>query len=112
MRRGLNQEVIRLHLRHPDMTVSEIAKRIDAVPQYVSATLKRNGLKANTRPKKVAVVDGVTAHFPSSVCQLLSEEARKREISVNRLIRSIISIVARDRMVDAILDDQVLEDAA
>lgn len=38
-------EVIALHREHPDWTGGKIAAHLGCLPEYVSATLRRNGMK-------------------------------------------------------------------
>ncbi|ASW06274.1 hypothetical protein [Rhizobium sp. 11515TR] len=106
MRKGLKDRVLRIHRENPTLPVADIAKQIGAVPQYVTATLRRNGITPPRKPTKVPVPIGVTAYFTPEVCSLLRKDAERRRISVNQLIKSLVYAVARDGMVDAVLDDQ------
>lgn len=112
MRKGLKDKVLRIHRANPTMPVAEIAMKINAVPQYVTATLRRAGIVPPRRPTKVPVPTGTMAYFPPDICSLLLKDAERRRISVNHLIRSIVESVAKDGMVDAVLDDQLPDEVA
>lgn len=45
-------EVIACHREHPDWTSGQIAFHLDCLPEYVSATFRRNGLKLPNSGKR------------------------------------------------------------
>jgi len=72
-------EVIEAHRLHPDWTVGDIAAHLDCLPQYVSATAKRNNL---VLPKRQRVPGALrTSERQAALMDLkfLREAIRKRE---------------------------------
>jgi hypothetical protein len=47
----------------------------------------------------------VTVQIPMHTARGLRRDARKRETTVPRLISDLVSVVAQDRLCDAVLDD-------
>lgn len=45
-------------------------------------------------------------HIPLDVRQQLAPHARKRDMTIERLILELAAVIGRDSLVDAILDDQ------
>jgi hypothetical protein len=96
-------QVIAAHRAHPEWTASDIAAHLGCLREYVSATAKRNGLKlATRRPGRLPYIE-----LTASTVAKLERFADDREICVADLAKLIIETVARDDMVDAVLDDRV-----
>ena len=82
--------------------------RVDAIARRIGTTVKnvetmaryarRRGL-----PLPVEVVETLLSH---DVHQRLVPQARKRKVTVDRLIVQLITAIANDNMVDAVLDDK------
>lgn len=101
MTRKLKHEVLCLHREYPDYTNTDIARIIGSLPQYVSVTLKRNGMKAGRRPSVGIHVPVVSA----SIMDRLRPCADRRSLTVSELVLALLRVIAADKMVDAILDD-------
>jgi hypothetical protein len=97
-------EVIAAHKDHPDWTISDVARHLGCLPQYVTATARRNGL---IFPKMKPSYTRPYVYITASARQALSRAAQRRGVTVAELAREIIDTVARDHMVDAVLDDRV-----
>lgn len=109
---GLKDEVIRLHFANPKATVLDIAKALDARPEYVRSTFRRNDLTAprGYGRKGSVFIETTRSLYSEATAARLQPEADRRGISIDRLIYMVLQRVASDRMVNAILDD--MEDAA
>lgn len=95
-------QVISTHLAHPDWTTSDIAKHLGCIPQYVTATARRNGLRLPKGRSNFAYL-----RLSGSTIEALTEPAIKRGLSPRELAVSIVETVAREKMIDAVLDDGV-----
>lgn len=101
MNRKLKHEVLRLHRENPQATNTDIANIIGSIPQYVSVTLKRNGMKAPRRTP----VQPFRATIPNQIAERLRPSAENRCLTIPELVVSLLRVIAADKMVDAILDD-------
>ncbi|MEO3387349.1 hypothetical protein [Mesorhizobium sp. CAU 1741] len=94
-------EVIAAHQAHPEWCASDIAAALGCMREYVVATAKRNRLVLPPKKQPSRVV-----YLGKAVADLLREAADIREMTPNELAQAIIETVARENMVDAILDDR------
>lgn len=84
-------------------TNAEIAAALNRNINQVSGKVTRLGLNGSRRPKRKK---RSAPFMPSCYSRLvLIREARKRNISVQELEARLLDIVAREKLVDAILDD-------
>jgi hypothetical protein len=97
-------EVIAAHRKHPEWTAGEIASALGCMREYVVSTARRNDL---TLPKVRPAYTRPYVYLTASARQALSIAAQRRGVTVAELAREIIDTVARDHMVDAVLDDRV-----
>lgn len=93
-------DVIAAHQQYPQWTASEIAAHLGCLPEYVRATAQRNSLRL---PKIRGASPIVRLSAPAVLA--LSDHAAAREISVSDLAKRIVETIARENMVDAVLDD-------
>jgi hypothetical protein len=105
MRKRLNREVIRLRNSYPDETNAQLASRLGVLPQYISVTLKRQGLPKARRPSFEERPKTVSPRIPNNIADKLSHAAARRCMTTNQLIIALVTVIANDGMVDAILDD-------
>ena len=98
-------QVIAAHRAHPDWTARDISDALGCVPGYVNATARRNGL---TLPKAVSrrATARPTIRMSDAIMQALDAPAAQRGLTVSDLARRVIETVARENMVDAVLDDR------
>lgn len=97
-----------LALRMRGLTTSEIAEQV-GVPQKTVTAFEANACQ-RARPARMAPIGAIrmsriSDHFDPSVIDLLRPAAEKRHISVDSLIRKLAVTVAREAIVDAVLDD-------
>lgn len=93
-------------LGYPSMTAAVVALRAQGLS--ASAVARRLGIPANN----VASMESAArrrvvppVRLPVDVARLLERPARRRGIGIDCLALRIIATVARDGMVDAVLDD-------
>ena len=86
-------------LRAQGMRTHEIAERIGITPKIVQ-DLENSAARSRTPGR-----NGITCAVPPRYAALLEESARRRGMSVRALVDALIETIARDRMVDAVLDD-------
>ncbi len=84
-------------LRADGLTTNEIADKIGITPKIVQ-DLEYSAARQRGISKTCAIAERTSA--------LLEQPAAKRGMSVKALAQAIIDTVARDRMVDAVLDDR------
>jgi hypothetical protein len=91
-----------------DQKLSILASELRISVPAISWFAKKIGLPPRYNVKRSTVVLtplAVCNSFPPNEYQYLSQAAAKRKTSVRRLIQNVIVAVARDRMIDAVLDD-------
>ena len=81
-------------LRAQGLSAADVARRLGVSVDTVSA-LERPPRRRGSRPVRL----------PADVAKLLQKPADRRGLRVEQLALTIISTVARDGMVDAVLDD-------
>jgi hypothetical protein len=101
---GLKDRVLEIHRRNGDLTVSQIAEKIDASNEYVRATLRRAGCKASSEKSLFRL------KVPTKVGRSFSSAAAARGMSIEQIVTNILTILSEEDMIDAVLDDK--EDAA
>lgn len=96
-------EVIAAHEAHPDWTISDVARHLGCVPQYVTATARRNGLTFVKHQSKMRKV----LHITNPTAAAFMGPAEARGVKVHELAKLLLERIASDKLVDAILDDGV-----
>jgi hypothetical protein len=93
-------------LRADGLSTAAIAARIGIEPKTVSA-LEASAARATglSQPARSGEQLGRSILVPYQDYAALRPHAARRSITVDRLIRAIIEIIAQDDMVDAVLDD-------
>ncbi len=93
-------------LRADGLSTAAIAARIGIEPKTVAA-LEASAARAKrpSLPPISGPAVGRTVLIPFQDYAALRPHAARRAFTVDQLIRDIIEIVARDDMVDAVLDD-------
>lgn len=102
-RRAMKHLVIDTHRQHRDWTPQQIAQHLNCSDAYVRATAQRNGLVLPSGPHG----GSRKPYFPSHLTNLLERHADVRGVSARELAIKIVSVVAQENMVDAVLDDGV-----
>lgn len=97
-------EVIAVHRAHPDWSAGDIAAHLGCMHEYVRATARRNGFSL---PKASRLGTTSFVYLTKEIRAALDGAASTRGLTASELARSIIETVARDNMVDAVLDDRV-----
>lgn len=88
-------------LRAKGLPAEEVARLIGATRKNVES-LERYG----RRRGQALHVEAIATVLPDEVQERLAPQARKRNLSLNRLIIRILTAVANDNIVDAVLDDE------
>lgn len=88
-------------LRAQGLGTEEIAQRIGGTVTNVRS-LERYA-RRRSRPLPVEAIETL---LPERVTLLLGPEARKRNLTLNRLIIQLLTTIADDNMVGAVLDDR------
>lgn len=86
-------------LRAQGLRTSEIADRIGITPKIVQ------DLENSAARSRVPGALGVTCNIAPRCAVLLEQPAKRRGLSVKALVEAMIETIARDQMVDAVLDD-------
>lgn len=113
MGRGIifKDKCIELHIKNPKATNRDIAGMLGphVQPQYVSATLIRNGFKPFHGPRQFML-----PRVRSEIVGKLQAAAERRGLTPSELILALVTVIANEGMADAILDDadELLETAA
>jgi hypothetical protein len=91
-------------LRADGLSTAAIAARIGIEPKTVAA-LESSAAQRRASPAKSGEQIGRPVIVPYWDYAALRPHAARRATTVDQLIRDLIEIVARDDMVDAVLDD-------
>lgn len=91
-------KVISYHRSHPTATVVEVARALELEPTYVRNVGHREGFEFQDGR-------GSVVYVPRSVAEQLDTDALERGLTVNELSNQLLSVIAADGLVGAILDD-------
>lgn len=90
-------------LRGNGLTTVQIANAI-GIPEKTVIALELGSSRPRREPRPSEQL-GRTVVIPTDVLDALGPHAAKRSISVNYLVRLIVSTVVDEGMIDAVLDD-------
>ena len=90
-------------LRGNGLTTAQISSAI-GIPEKTVIALELGSSRPRREPRPSEQL-GRTVVIPTDVLDALGPHAAKRCISVNQLVRLIISTVVDESMIDAVLDD-------
>lgn len=99
---NLKQEVDRLHRDNPNATTGEIAQMLGVMPEYVRTTFRRLNISAPRAHRS----PGIEMRLSGDTARKLRPFADARGVNIRELAERVISTVASEGIVDAVLDDQ------
>lgn len=91
-------KVIAYHRAHPSATVGDTAQALGLQDAYIRAVGYRCGISFQD-------ARGAVVYVPKTVSTRLDDAALERGLTVNELSNKLLSIIAMDGLVGAILDD-------
>lgn len=94
-------------LRKEGLSTSAIARKLFIAPSSVSALEASHARSMHQRSDRPEKDHGRAVLLTPDVYRLLGPHAARRDMSVSHLARLIIETAVDEKMIDAILDDEV-----
>lgn len=99
------EKVLTTYQAHPDWTCKQIGEAIGKHPAYVRNALKSAKITPTRERAEKSQIEDRNVMIPRAAFRAMEDEADRRGTSARLLIRELISVIANEKLVGALLDD-------